>query len=120
MAAGQVDLVFEQGATIRKKIIWQDSTGTPIDLTGYTARMQVRTQKLASTITLDLTTVNGGLIIGVPATNGEITIFVDDTTTAALTPSVQVYDLEMVDAAGSGDVTRLIEGEVEIIQEVTR
>ena len=42
MAAGRYSFVIEQGATTDFEVIYNDSTGTPIDLTGYAARMSIR------------------------------------------------------------------------------
>ena len=42
MAAGLYDITIEQGATFQMNLTWKDSTGSPVNITGYTARMQVR------------------------------------------------------------------------------
>jgi hypothetical protein len=89
---------------------------TPVDLTGYTARMQVRASAAATAVLLDLTTENGGITLG--GTDGTITCTSSATQTAALTFGTGVYDLELVD--GSGVVTRLAEGSVCVSREVTR
>lgn len=89
---------------------------TPVDLTGYTARMQLRSS-LDSTTTIDeYTTVNGKILID--TTGFGITILVDAITTAAYTFSSAVYSLEMV--SGSGVVTQLASGTITLIKEVTR
>lgn len=89
---------------------------TPVDLTGYTARMQVRASAAADAVLLDLTTENGGITLG--TTDGTVTCTATATQTAALTFGTGVYDLELVD--GSGVVTRLAEGSVCLSREVTR
>ena len=116
MSAGELDLLIEQGATFQKKLIWQDADGNPIDITNYTGRMQVRESKDATVILVELTTVNGRITIG--GANGEIDLEIDATTTAALTFSSAVYDLELEDTGGI--VTRLVEGKVKLSFEVTR
>ena len=117
MAAGKLDLYIEQGATFRKKLRWEDPQGTPVDNTGYTARMHIR-EPLANQQTIaDLTTANGGIVLG--GVNGEINLYLSDAATTAMVPSRKaVYDLEMV--SGIGDVIRLVEGKVKIVPEVTR
>ena len=42
MAAGRYSFVIEQGATTDFEVAYNDSTGTPVDLTGYQAKMQIR------------------------------------------------------------------------------
>ncbi|MCY1167378.1 hypothetical protein D9M73_73390 [compost metagenome] len=120
MAAGTYDFVddkaFEIGATLERPIVWQDPAGAAIDLTGYTARMQVRQSIAAAEALLELTTENGGIAI-TPAT-GTITLTQTATQTAAYTWKRGVYDLEIV--SPSGVVTRLIQGDIETSPEVTR
>ena len=41
MKPGKIDLDIYQGATFRKQLIWKLNKAV-VDLTGYTARMQVR------------------------------------------------------------------------------
>jgi hypothetical protein len=111
------DLLIDQGATLNIVATWKDSSGTPINLTGYTARMSVRATFTSSSSVLDLNTSNGGITLGGSA--GTITITASATTTAALTaPFSGVYDLELV--SGGGVVTRLLEGTATVSPEVTR
>jgi hypothetical protein len=88
----------------------------PVDLTGYTARMQIRETVDDEDVVLELTTENGGITLG--GTNGQITLLIDADDTAALTVDKAVYDLELID--GSGIVTRLVSGEITVTKEVTR
>ena len=61
----QLDLIIYQGATFRKTFGWKSSS---LDLTGYTARMQIREKIKNSTVVADLTTENGGIIFNYPKT----------------------------------------------------
>ena len=107
---------IEQGATFDVTLACKDESGNPVDLTSYTARMQVRASKVATTVLLELSTTNGRLVLGGPA--GTIQIVLSATDTAAITWRRGVYDLELVSAGGT--VTRLFQGTVEIDPEVTR
>lgn len=115
MPAATYDIYIERGATFRSTITWKDSTGALVNLTGYTARMQVR-QKLASTTALISLVDGAGITLGGAA--GTIVIEITDTVTTALDIRQGVYDLELV--SGGGIVTRLIEGGVGVSKEVTR
>jgi hypothetical protein len=42
VSAAIVNLTVEQGAYWDQPLLWKDSNGDPVDLTGYTADMQVR------------------------------------------------------------------------------
>ena len=117
MALGNnFDITINQGATFELTITWKDSAGTAINLTGYSARMQVR-QKITDTAKLlDLSTGNGAITLGGAA--GTISVVAPATSTDDITAKQGVYDLEL--ESGSGVVTRLVQGCVTISPEVTR
>ena len=117
MALGnRYDLEIKQGATLSLTATWKDSSGTAVNLTGYTARLQVRATYDSSSTILSLTSASG-ITLGGAA--GTISITASATVTAALTaPWSGVYDLELV--SGGGEVTRLLEGAVTVSPEVSR
>lgn len=88
----------------------------PVDLTSYTARMQIRASVSAAAFLLELTTANSRIAIDNALKTITLTVIATDT--AALTWSAGVYDLELVSPGGV--ITRLIEGAVSVIDEVTR
>lgn len=117
MAAAKLKLAIEQGATFRKVLTWK--AGTPavaVDLTGCTARMQIRKEIANATPYVELTTENGGIELGDVA--GTITLFISPTDTAAFTWTTGVYDLEI--EFSPTDVRRLVYGSVTVSPEVTR
>jgi hypothetical protein len=114
---GKLDLLIEQGATFTKSLTLVQSNGSPRDLTGYTARMQIRTA-LTGPVVLELSTENGGIIIEELA--GKIHLEITAGQTAALTIRSGVYDLEMVAPGATPTVTRLLSGKVTVSPEVTR
>jgi hypothetical protein len=85
----------------------------PVDLTGATARMQIRAQ-VGGAVLLELTTANGGLAFTGP---GTITRTLSAAQTAALTWTEAVYDLEVEYADGT--VQRYLQGDVTVSREVT-
>lgn len=113
--AGTYNIVADQGATFSRTLTWKTDAGTLVNLSGYTARMQVRATVDAPTTVLSLTTENGGITLG--GALGTIALSVSATSTAALTPGTFVYDLELV--SGS-TVTRLVQGTFTVRPEVTR
>ena len=115
MPAGQYDITCDQGATFSRVITWKNSNGTPIDLTNYTARMQVRSNYPSSTVILSLTTENSGIALG--GVLGTITLAATATATGAIAADEYVYDLELI--TGS-NVTRVVEGSFTVTPEVTR
>lgn len=113
MPAANYDILIEQGATYRQKIVWKDSDGVAINLSTYSGRMQVR-QLNTEAILLNLTE-GSGITLGL---DGSIEIYASATQTTALPIVLAKYDLELEDS--SGVVTRLMQGDVTISAEVTR
>jgi len=117
MAAGRHNFTIEQGATFDELITYKDAAGNPVDLTGYTARMQIREKITDATPVHSMDTTTGGITMG--GTAGTIQLFISDADTAAMNmPKGGVYDLEIV--SPTGKVTRLLEGKVIFSPEVTR
>jgi hypothetical protein len=87
---------------------------TPVDLTGYTARMSIK-DKVGGTVLLSLTTENSK--IELEATDCIIRLKLSATETAALTWKKGVYDLEL--QSPTGVVTELLSGDVAVVDEVT-
>lgn len=88
----------------------------PVDLTGYTARMQIREKVDSTTIIKELTTENNGIVID--ATNKKINIVISATDTAAFTFGSAVYSLELV--SSTGVVVPFVNGVLTLVKEVTR
>jgi hypothetical protein len=115
MAATTYDILIEQGATFSQVITYKEA-GVAVNLTGYTARMQVRATLESASTLVELTTANSRIALG--GTAGTISLTISATDTAALTSGRGVYDLELV--SGSGIVTRLLQGVATISRNVTR
>lgn len=113
--ASRYDIACEQGATFSRVITYQGADGAPIDLTTYTARMQVRETAESGTTLLNLTTENGGIALGNVA--GTVTLTATATQTAGIAAGEWVYDIELVSGA---TVTRLLQGCFTVDAEVTR
>ena len=87
----------------------------PVDLTGVTARMQIRDKITSSTIILELTTENGGIVID--TFNKTITIVISAVQTALLSFTSAVYSVELVKGL---IVTPFIQGSITLEKEITR
>jgi hypothetical protein len=109
------DLIIKQGATFDLNINYKDDNNDLINLSSYTARMQIRSG-YNGTLYSTLTTENGGIILNSPV--GRIELYISDTDTSAFTFEKGIYDLELID--GDDKVTRLLQGTVTVWKEVTK
>lgn len=125
MAAGKYSFTLEQGSTFERQLTYQDSNGVPIDLTGYSARMQIRPSPgsptlyltLSSSLRSDGTGLNMNGLTGMnPTTSGTIGIVISAATSSLLTFDEAAYDLEIYSASYA---SRIIEGKVKLSKEVT-
>jgi hypothetical protein len=117
MTAARLPLIIEQGATWKHALIVRASRGgPPRDLTGHTARMQIRKVVTSADVLAELSVANNGIII--TAAEGRIDLVLSATATAGLPPGPSVYDIEL--EAPSGEVTRLLQGTVTVDAQVTR
>ncbi len=116
MAAGNLNLLIEQGATFSRVLRWRTADSVAITFTGKSVRMQARVAKRDTQIILSLSSVNppGGIMIN---NDGSATITISAADTQMLIPGTYVYDLEVDD---NGTVTRLLEGNIMVSGEVTR
>ncbi len=119
MAVSKLKLEVNQGATFRMRLTWK--TGAPplpVDLTGYTARMDIREDIDDITPRITLNTENGGLTLG--GVTGTIDLYISSSATTLFDWESGVYDIEMIAPGAGGDVRRLIGGAVVVSPEVTR
>ena len=116
MAAATLDLIIDKGSTYKKTFTYQTANRTPIDLTGYTARMQARKSYNSTNAIIDLTTENGG--ISIIALEGKISLYISSIETSAIGEASGVYDLELI--APNGDISKFIRGTVRFPEEVTK
>ncbi len=117
MTASKLKLTIEQGATFSQPITWKaGNPAAPVDLTGCTARMQIRPTIPSSTVYASLTTENGGITLG--GTAGTVLLTMTAVQTAALGFTTAVYDVEV--AWADGTVRRIVYGPVTLSPEVTR
>ena len=117
MPAGRYDIIIEAGATFQFRITWKTPEGTPIDLTGYAARMKVKASYGGATL-FSLSSPSAGIALGGAAGTIDVTISATDTAAAiGDAESTAVYDLEV--QSGAGVVTRIVQGKAFLKPEVT-
>jgi hypothetical protein len=128
MAAGKYSFTIEQGSTVNFEIQYKDSTGTPVNLTGFNGKMMIRSNfadnspttyaTLSSSLAADGTGLNfSGSNGTTPLTSGSIGIIISAASSSAFTFDTARYDLEIY---SGNTATRLLEGMIKIDKEVTR
>lgn len=106
---------IDQGANWYFQVTYKNTAGAPIDLTGYSAALELGTSYNMTTPTLAISTTTTGMTIPTPA-NGTIIVNVPAATTAALATDNYVYVMTLT--APSGFITRLLQGTVIVEPEV--
>ena len=122
----------QRGASWEDTFAYTDADGVAINLTGYKARMQVRTlvgrygTTTASTLLLELNSTNGKLVIDTPATAGTLTLAATPADTQTLSPLNKArvrlaYSIELYnDGVSPEHVIPLAHGVVTVLGENTR
>jgi pectin methylesterase-like acyl-CoA thioesterase len=114
MTPGKYNMVCPQGSTFSKQLTYTVDD-TPVDLSTYTARMQVRAKHSSPSPLVSLNTENGGISLG--GEEGTINVLINSSVTEKFTPKTYVYDIELI---SSSEVYRLLEGQFIVTPEVTR
>lgn len=127
MAATTLDLSVDAGGEFIEYITWYDSDGARVDLTGYTAALEIHNAGDNTTL---LTLASGGsdpdsrIDLEVdstqnddygevaPSSVGVITIFINAVDTATLSGIDGIYDLIMTPASGPEHAVKLVKGTV--------
>lgn len=118
--AATLNLTIEAGARFTKCLIWKDADGNEISLSSYGARLQIRPETCSDDILLEATTTNGRIILEPSSETGKILIDIGATVTKDIDWTEGVYDLELFDTGDADNVTRLVEGLVLAVANVTR
>jgi hypothetical protein len=114
MTPGLVNFVCPQGSTFRRSLTYTLDQ-IPIDLSGYSSRLQVRQTHYSEDPIISLVS-GSGILIGGSA--GTIEILIEANVTSNFPPGTHFYDLEII--SPSNIVDRLIEGRFNVTPEVTR
>lgn len=110
--AAKANIVIDQGADFSTSITVTDNDGNVVDLTGYTARGQIRKHYTSSTA------VDFSFVFGSPRSSGIVDITLSNSQTTDMEAGRYVYDVELISTANV--VSRLVEGIATVTPEVTR
>jgi hypothetical protein len=113
--AGQKNFEVDQNATFTFIVEYKDNDGDPINLTGASAKLQVRDTKGGTKLAFTLTSPSGGITIDAP--NGKLTVRMTPTQTNKLFYPKSSYDLMLTDS--NSIKTKLLEGFLTLSRSVT-
>ena len=105
------NIFIDQGATFTTTVTVTDSSGSAVNLSGYSVAAQIRKTFLSASATAFTASISN-------ASSGEITISLSPTQTAALEAGRFVYDVVITGSGGTK--TRVVEGQVTVNPSVTR
>jgi hypothetical protein len=109
------NIVIIQGATFNPTFTWNNSGGTVIDLSSYTAaQLQARFASTSPDPPLIDLTLDAGITLASTAPN--ISLLMSATATQALAFTSALYNLNLTDSFGN--VIRLLEGTVKVVPTV--
>lgn len=112
------NVVIDQGADWFLNVYYKDPQGVAINITNYTAALQLRSLPSSSLAVLTLTTADGITITGA---TGLVAIHATAAQTEAIISGDYYYDLEITSpATPDAIVTRLIQGQALVSAQVTR
>lgn len=121
----------DQGSTFLFTLTWTqplttdqitagDTYGTPVNMTGYGARMQVRSAPGATDLEIDASTTNGMIVIGNDdPTDGTVNINIPALFMQEMAAGSYKYDIDVWSSAATPIVTRLVQGSFKVSAEVT-
>ncbi|OUX54452.1 MAG: hypothetical protein CBE47_01060 [Pelagibacteraceae bacterium TMED287] len=107
------NIFIDQDATFTTTVTVNDSTGSALNLTGYTAVAQIRKTYLSSSAT------SMTVAFATDRSTGQITLSLTATQTGALKAGRYVYDLAIT-TSDSATTTRVIEGVATVNPSVSR
>ena len=104
------NIIIDQGSTFSTTINVTDENDEIVNLTGYTGAAQMRKH---------YTSLNAhSFSVSISPLIGTVTLSMNATSTAVITPGRYAYDCELT--ASNGTKTRLVEGIATVTPEVTR
>lgn len=117
MQTNIIDLEITKGTTFSFQVEWDDdSTGLPVSLSGYDAKLQVRPAIGDPNVLVELTVGNGGLSFDL--VNGIITAYFSADSTKDITYSAGTYDMLLTRTDGTN--ARPVRGSVLFLDGVTQ
>lgn len=119
MSAGKYDFSIEQGTSFTLSLVYKNSEGNPVNLTGWCARLVWKTNSGIETFTTETVSANYRFEMDEP--NGKIVLQFPASVTNNFTFSSAKYDLELQSPddlynGGGKYTTRILSGTITIVK----
>lgn len=114
MQPGRFNFNLTQGDTFSTAPAWKIN-GNYVNVTGYTAKMDLKIAPTSTSTIFELSTENGRITTG--TTDGKFTLNITSTDSATIPPGNYVYDLDITSPGGV--VTTLLTGGFSVTAQVT-
>ena len=108
--ATRLNIIIDQGTDFSTTVNLTDSSGTNLNLVGFSAASQIRKTHSSSNST--------AFTASITTSNSTLTLALNNAVTAAMTPGRYVWDAELT--ASDGTKSRILEGMVTVTPEVTK
>ena len=105
------NIFIDQGTDFSITVDVTDTSGSALNMSGYSASAQIRKTYGSSTVSSTFST-------SIAEGTGQVTLSLTDTQTTALESGRYVYDLNVT--SGGGQTTRVVEGQAIVTPGVTR
>jgi hypothetical protein len=121
MAATQYDFSIEQGSSFTISLIYKDSSGSPIDLTGWCARLVIATDNNETITFVTTNSVVGSYSFTLGGALGTIVLQIPASVTNTYDFNAGRYDLELESinnlySGGGHEIIRLLYGDISLIK----
>ncbi|NDB60512.1 hypothetical protein EB001_19000 [bacterium] len=121
MAAAKYDFAIEQGTSFRLSLIYKNSEGNPVDLTGWCARLIWVTNNSTTQIFSSNNNDHNIYRFEIDEPNGKLTLLFPSTTTNSFSFTTAKYDLELQSPddlynGGGKYTTRILYGIISIVK----
>lgn len=112
--ASEIDLERYRGDTVPDSFTIKDSTGTVVNITGYSFLMTVNSDKNPADATNEIYQLTGSIT---DAPNGVVE-FEPSAVQADQPPGTLYYDIQMTDA--SSKISTIVKGKLKYLQDITK
>lgn len=114
MKAGRFNFELVQGDTFSKSPAWKINNSY-VNVTGYTAKMDVKIAPTSTSTIIELTSENGRITVG--GIDGKFTLYISPTDSATIPSGNYIYDLDVTSPGGV--VNTLLTGGFTVVKQVT-